>query len=125
MESVVASGEGRIGLDIGTSKIMSIRQSGNQLKASTEVNAFLPLPYSRITENILLQNKIRYYQNNGHFFVYGNSAEKFAGLFNAETRRPMSGGLINPDEPAALTLIKVIIQGLLKKPKSEDELVCL
>ena len=124
MESVVASGEGRIGLDIGTSKIMSIRQSGNQLKASTEVNAFLPLPYSRITENILLQNKIRYYQNNGHFFVYGNSAEKFAGLFNAETRRPMSGGLINPDEPAALTLIKVIIQGLLKKPKSEDELVC-
>ena len=80
MESVVASGEGRIGLDIGTSKIMSIRQSGNQLKASTEVNAFLPLPYSRITENILLQNKVRYYQNNGHFFVYGNSAEKFAGL---------------------------------------------
>ena len=124
MESVVASGEGRIGLDIGTSKIMSIRQDGNQLKASTEVNAFLPLPYSRITENILLQNKIRYYQNNGHFFVYGNSAEKFAGLFNAETRRPMSGGLINPNEPAALTLIKVIIQGLLKKPKSEDELVC-
>ena len=124
MESVVASGESRIGLDIGTSKIMSIRQNGNQLKASTEINAFLPLPYSRITENILLQNKVHYYQNNGHFFVYGNSAEKFAGLFNAETRRPMSGGLINPDEPSALMLIKVIIQGLVKKPKSKDDLVC-
>ena len=124
MENMVASGEGRIGLDVGTSKIMSIRQSGNQLKASTEINAFLPLPYSRITENILQQNKVHYYQNNGHFFVYGNNAEKFAGLFNAETRRPMSGGLINPDEPAALTLIKVIIEGLVKKPKAKDELVC-
>ena len=124
MDNVVASGEGRIGLDVGTSKIMSIRQNGNQLKASTETNAFLPLPYSRITENILLQNKVHYYQNNGHFFVYGNNAEKFAGLFNAETRRPMSGGLINPNEPAALTLIKVIIEGLVKKPKTKDDLVC-
>jgi hypothetical protein len=124
MENVVASGEGRIGLDVGTSKIMSIRQNGNQLKATTEINAFLPLPHSRITENILLQNKVHYYQNNGHFFVYGNNAEKFAGLFNSETRRPMSGGLINPKEPSALTLIKVIIQGLLKKPKGKDELVC-
>lgn len=124
MESVVASGEGRIGLDVGTSKLMTIRQAGNQLKASVEVNAFLPLPYSRITENILLQNKVHYYQNNGHFFVYGNNAEKFAGLFNAETRRPMNEGLINPDEPSALTLIKVMLQGLLKKPKNKGELVC-
>ncbi|MGH9335228.1 MAG: hypothetical protein ACRD21_15940, partial [Vicinamibacteria bacterium] len=120
----VANGEGRIGLDVGTSKLMTIRQVGNQLKASIEVNAFLPLPYSRITENILLQNKIHYYQNNGHFFVFGNNAEKFAGLFNSETRRPMSRGLINPNEPSALTLIKVMLQGLLKKPKNKGELVC-
>ncbi len=124
METAISNGEGRIGLDIGTSKLMTIRQAGNQLKASIEVNAFLPLPYSRITENILLQNKIHYYQSNGHFYVYGNNAEKFAGLFNSETRRPMSRGLINPNEPSALTLIKVMLQGLLKKPKAKGELVC-
>lgn len=123
-KSVVASGEGRFGLDIGTSKILSARQHGGEIKTAEEINAFLPLPYSRITENILLQNKVHYYQNNGHFFVYGNSADKFASLFNAETRRPMSAGLINPNEPAALTLIKVIIQGLLKKAKNKEELVC-
>jgi hypothetical protein len=103
---------------------MAMRRSGNNLKAAIEINAFIPLPYSRITENILLQNKVHYYQENGQFYVYGNSAEKFASLFNAETRRPMSRGLINPHEPSALTLIKVIIQGLLKKPKGRDELVC-
>ncbi|HSF15608.1 MAG TPA: hypothetical protein VLK65_08650 [Vicinamibacteria bacterium] len=123
MDTLAKGGEGRVGLDIGTSKILAIRQNGNQLKASTETNAFLPLPYSRITENVLLQNKVRYHQNNGHFFVYGNSAEKFAGLFNAETRRPMSRGLINPDEPSALELIKVMIGGLLKKPKLGAEIV--
>jgi hypothetical protein len=123
-ESVVPSAEGRIGLDVGTSKILVARRTGRGLEASLEVNAFLPLPYSRITENILLQNKVHYYQENGHFFVYGNSAEKFASLFNSEARRPMSRGLINPHEPSALTLIKVIIQGLLKKAKTGDELVC-
>ena len=123
-ESVVPSAEGRIGLDVGTSKILVARRTGRGLEASVEVNAFLPLPYSRITENILLQNKVHYYQENGHFFVYGNSAEKFASLFNSEARRPMSRGLINPHEPAALTLIKVIIQGLVKKAKNGDELVC-
>ena len=95
-ESVVPSTEGRIGLDVGTSKILVARRTGRELQASIEVNAFIPLPYSRITENILLQNKVHYYQENGHFYVYGNSAEKFASLFNAETRRPMSRGLINP-----------------------------
>ena len=123
-ESVVPSTEGRIGLDVGTSKILVARRTERGLEASVEVNAFIPLPYSRITENILLQNKVHYYQDNGHFYVYGNSAEKFASLFNAETRRPMSRGLINPHEPSALTLIKVIIQGLVKKPKSGEELIC-
>lgn len=123
-ESVVPSGEGRIGLDIGTSKILNVRRAGNELKAVTETNAFFNIPHSRITENILLQNKVHYYQSNGQFFVYGNSAEKFASLFNASTRRPMSEGLINPNEPSALTLIKVIIQGLVKKPKSKTDLVC-
>ena len=123
-ESVVPSTEGRIGLDVGTSKILVARHTGRGLEASVEVNAFIPLPYSRITEKILLQNKVHYYQDNGHFYVYGNSAEKFASLFNAETRRPMSRGLINPHEPSALTLIKVIIQGLVKKSKSGEELIC-
>jgi len=123
-ESVIPSAEGRIGLDVGTSKILVARRTGRGLEASVEVNAFIPLPYSRITENILLQNKVHYYQENGQFFVYGNSAEQFASLFNAETRRPMSRGLINPHEPEALTLIRVIIQGLVKKSKNDEELVC-
>jgi len=120
-ENVVPSGEGRLGLDIGTSKILAMRKSGNELLGAAEVNAFIPLPFSRFTQNILLQNKVRYYSDNGHFYVYGNSAEKFASLWNAETRRPMSRGLINPNEPSALTLIKVIIEGLVKKPRSKDK----
>ena len=123
-ESVVPSVEGRLGLDIGTSKLLVVRRGSGELKAVTETNAFFNLPHSRITENILLQNKVHYYQSNGQFYVYGNSAEKFASLFNAEARRPMSRGLINPDEPSALTLIKVMIQGLVKKPKSKGELIC-
>lgn len=122
-ETTGPTSEGRIGLDIGTSKILAVRRSGGVLSAATEVNAFIQLPYSRFTESILLQNKVHYYQENGQFYVYGNHAEKFASLWNAETRRPMSRGVINPHEPSALSLIRVILQGLLKKPKAKEELV--
>ncbi|MFQ5792516.1 MAG: hypothetical protein ACE5JI_18755 [Acidobacteriota bacterium] len=123
-QSAVPGSEGRIGLDIGTSKILAVQRSGRALKAFTEVNAFIPLPYSRITENILIQNKVHHYQENGNFYVYGNSAEKFANLFNSETRRPMSHGLLNPREPSAITLIKAIIQRLIRQPNSSEDLVC-
>ncbi len=38
--------------------------------------------------------------------VHGNESEKFAGLLNAEIRRPMTRGVLDPKEPDSLKMIR-------------------
>ena len=45
--------------------------------------------------------------------VTGNDAEKFAEVFHVETRRPMRKGVINPDEPHSLAVLRHIITKLV------------
>ena len=114
----------RIGLDLGTSTVVAARPNGRGVRASSELNAFIELPKSRFTEQILDQNRIDFVRENGHLVVYGNGAFKFANMFNAETRRPMRHGLVNAGEPYAQRLLEVIVEKLVGKPKTKGELLC-
>ena len=108
-----------IGLDLGTSTVVAVRPNGKGVSASSELNAFIELPKSRFTEQILDQNSIDFVRENGHLVVYGNGAFKFANMFNAETRRPMRHGLVNAGEPYAQRLLEVIVEKLIGKPKQK------
>ncbi len=113
-----------VGLDLGTSTVVSARKNGKGIRAHSELNAFIELPTSRFTEQILHQNEIDFVRENGHLVVYGNGAFKFANMFNAETRRPMRHGLVNANEPYAQKLLEVIVTKLVGKPKSKGQLLC-
>ncbi len=113
-----------IGLDLGTSTVVAARQNGRGVRANTELNAFIELPKSRFTEQILDQNKIDFVRDNRHLIVFGNGAFKFANMFNAETRRPMRHGLVNAGEPHAQKLLEAIVEKLVGKPQSKGELLC-
>jgi hypothetical protein len=47
--------------------------------------------------------------------VSGNDAQKFAEVFHVETRRPMFRGVLNPQEPHSLAVMRSIIGRLLGK----------
>lgn len=115
-----------VGLDLGTSSVVSARQNGRGIQSEAELNAFIELPTSRFTEQILHQNEIDFVRENGHLVVFGNGAFRFANMFNTETRRPMRHGLVNASEPYAQKLLEVIVGKLVGKPrsKSQPELVC-
>jgi actin-like ATPase involved in cell morphogenesis len=115
-----------VGLDLGTSTIVAARQNGRGIASEAELNAFVELPTSRFTEQILRQNEIDYVRENGNLVVFGNGAFRFANMFNTETRRPMRHGLVNASEPYAQKLLEVIVDKLVGKPrsKSDPELVC-
>ncbi len=113
-----------VGLDLGTSSIVAARQNGQGIRSKSELNAFLELPSSRFTEQILDQNQIDFVRDNGHLVVFGNGAFKFANMFNAETRRPMRHGLVNASEPYAQKLLQVIVEKLVGKPKTKGQLLC-
>ncbi len=123
--SAAARGDA-VGLDLGTSSVVSARQNGRGIQSVAELNAFIELPTSRFTEQILHQNEIDFVRENGHLVVYGNGAFRFANMFNTETRRPMRHGLVNASEPYAQRLLEVIVEKLVGKPrsKSQPELVC-
>jgi len=117
-------GEGTaMGLDVGTSRLVLASGSSAQSKTVSELNAFVTVPYSKFTENILKQNKVSFQHNGSNeIYIYGNEAERFANFFNAEVRRPMHQGTLNPAEEHSIPLIQSIIQQLVKKTKKGETL---
>jgi nucleoid DNA-binding protein len=119
-----ASENTALGLDVGTSRLVLAGGPIDHVKTKTELNAFITVPYSKFTENILKQNKIHYYLNGGstNLQVYGNEAGRFANVFNIEVRRPMMGGTLNPGEEQSMSVIQAIVNELLKKDGKGENL---
>src|SRR5262245_66404354 len=89
-----------IGLDIGTSRVVLATGSAGQVKTASELNAFVTVPYSKFTENILKQNKVSFQHNGGggSVKIFGNGAERFGNLLHAEVQRPMLARMVNQRE---------------------------
>lgn len=112
-----------LGLDVGTSRLVLANGSTDHVKTSAELNAFITVPYSKFTENILRQNNVSYQLNGSQTIqIYGNEAERFANFFNAEARRPMLNGMLNPTEEYSLPVMQAIIQQLIKRTKKGENL---
>ncbi len=119
-EAAVKEGSA-LGLDVGTSRLVLATGPADRVKTHAELNAFITVPYSKFTENILKQNKVSYQLNGGQSLqIYGNEAERFANTFNAETRRPMMGGTLNPNEEYSLPVMHAIIKQLMKATKNGE-----
>jgi hypothetical protein len=113
------------GIDVGTSKIVAARRksAGREIETSAQLNAFIPIPHSKFTETILGQNDISYYREGDELVIYGTATEKFANMFNANVRRPMSDGILNPREKWAMPVLETIIQGLIPKARTQGEML--
>jgi actin-like ATPase involved in cell morphogenesis len=111
-----------LGLDIGTSRIV-LAGGANGHKAQAQLNAFVGVPYSKMTEAILQQNKMVYHRNGKDLFVFGNDSERFASFFNAIPRRPMQLGVLNAQEPMGQQIIQAIIESMVPRAK-KNELLC-
>jgi hypothetical protein len=113
-----------VGLDVGTSKVVAARRKGQkEIETASQLNAFIPVPYSRFTETIIGQNDISYYRDGDELIIFGSATEKFANMFNAECRRPMSDGLLNPREKAAMPVLETILQRMVPKARSSGEIL--
>src|ERR1044071_6862308 len=104
-----------IGLDVGTSRIVVARNAESNYEYETQLNAFLILPHSKLTVSLLQRENVFHKVKGSEIVVMGNDAQKFAEVFHAETRRPMLRGLLNPQEPHSLAVIRALIAKLLGK----------
>lgn len=114
-----------VGLDVGTSRIVVAERDGSETRFRSDLNAFVALPFTKMTERSLRREHISHLVRDGQIFIYGAESEKFADLFHLETRRPMRGGLLNSAEPEGLTLIGQIVRALTDGADRERQKLCL
>jgi hypothetical protein len=123
IDDLVKVGASPLGVDVGTSKIVSARRKGKEIASDQQLNAFIPVAYSRFTETILGQNEITYYREGDELIIYGTAVEKFANMFNVDHRRPMAKGLLNAREKFAMPVLEVLLQSLVPKARTAGEVL--
>jgi hypothetical protein len=100
----------RFGLDIGTSRIVLAHASGDSFQFDSQLNAFVSLPFSKLTCSVLEKEGIPHSRVDGQILVFGDASERFADLLHTETRRPMLEGTLNPSEPDGLAVVRAIVE---------------
>jgi hypothetical protein len=121
--NATAADGARIGLDVGTSKIAMARGPTRHAETEWQLNAFIAVPYSPLTQRTLVESSVPYYREADELIVYGNMADRFAHMFNAEARRPMAKGLLNPNEPTATRVLEAILDSIVPDAREDDELL--
>lgn len=114
---------GPVGIDIGTAHIAVAQNQRNHIHLVKQLNAFFTVPQSNFTRKILRENEVTFFEQDGLFYIIGFSAEGFANMFAANTRRPMERGLLSPNEPHAIKVIQAIINTLIQRPKNFGETI--
>jgi hypothetical protein len=112
-----------IGLDIGTSRIVVARQAGQGFQFEEQLNAFVNIPHSKVTETVLTKEGVPHMVAEGEIVVQGNESARFADLLGVETRRPMDKGVLNPQEPEGLSRLAQLIRTLCGQAKQDADLV--
>ena len=112
-----------LGLDIGTSRIVVARNGEKKCQYDAQLNAFLTIPYSKLAESLLQREEVFHEVQGSDIVVAGDEARKFAEIFHVETRRPMANGVLNPNEPHSLAVIRRIIGKLLGPAAAEGQKV--
>lgn len=111
-----------LGLDVGTSRICLAQRVGEEFQFETQLNAFVTVPFSNMTETVLTKENIPHTVSGPEIVVHGNESDRFADLLNVDTRRTMTRGVLNPVEPDSLSMLRKIVESLLDRAKEPRKL---
>jgi len=109
------------GLDVGTMNIISAQQEGNETVFVQQRNSFVQIEYSDMAEQMLSRSDVLHIRKDDEVYVLGDDALNFANIFNQETRRPMSQGILSSDEKSAIPMMKLIIEQVVGSPEYPGE----
>jgi len=93
--------------------IISADRDGDDIVFKRQRNAFMKLESSDLTKNMLDTSKALYIEDPDGISLLGEDAFKFATIFEKEARRPMSNGIISPQEKEAIPIMQLIIERVL------------
>lgn len=110
--AVTASANRVKGLDLGTSRIVLASLQGDRTDYDVQLNAFVTLPLSNMTQSMLERESILHYVEGSQIIAYGNRVDEFANMLSGDTQRPMQTGLLNATEPRSLQIVELTLESL-------------
>jgi actin-like ATPase involved in cell morphogenesis len=110
------------GVDIGTVFVKCAYKEGDEIVFKSQRNAFFDVEHTDFTKKILDNSKVKYIVKDDSLYVVGDDALEFANMFNKETRRPLSKGVISPTEREALPMIEMLIKSVIGAPRCQGEI---
>ena len=111
------------GVDIGTMFVKCAYKEGDEIVFKSQRNAFFEVEHTDFTKKILDNSKVKYIIKEDNLYVVGDEALQFANMFNKDTRRPLSKGVISPTEKEALPIIELLIKSVVGEPSYKGEIV--
>jgi len=111
------------GVDIGTMFVKCAHKEGDEIVFKSQRNAFFDVEHTDFTKKILDSSKVKYIIKGDDLYVVGDEALQFANMFNKDTRRPLSKGVISPTEKEALPIIELLIKSVIGEPAHKGEIV--
>ena len=111
------------GVDIGTMFVKCAHKEGDEIVFRSQRNAFFDVEHTDFTKKILDNSKVKYIIKGDDLYVVGDEALQFANMFNKDTRRPLSKGVISPTEKEALPIIELLIKSVIGEPAHKGEIV--
>lgn len=109
------------GVDIGTAFVKCAMKKGDEIVFKNQRNAFFEIEFNDFTKKILDNTRVKYIIKEGNLYVVGDEALEFANMFNRNTRRPLSRGVISPTEREALPMVELIIKSVIGEPAIKGE----
>lgn len=110
------------GLDLGTSRIILATPNGEQPTYDVQLNAFISLPYSKLTKSMLEDEGIHHRVDGDEILAFGNRVDEFANMLGGDVRRPMKTGLLNPGEPKSQEMIALALEQMAGKPRKKTKI---
>lgn len=120
-----------VGIDIGTGNIVSAERGGAENKVAfrkvrdcffkVDPKEFLGGANPMFGEKMLKKTGAHFIKVNDILYILGDSAYKMAGTVHKETLRPMSKGVLNPDEPESAVMLAELIKAVAGKSESEED----
>jgi actin-like ATPase involved in cell morphogenesis len=102
-----------LGVDCGTMNLVLAKKEGDTIEITNVRNMYLPIDKNQLTMAQL--SNIDYVESEDNVYIIGEDAYKFGNMFNQEVCRPMSKGLISPNEVDGIDVLTLIIDQLVGK----------
>lgn len=109
------------GVDIGTAFVKCAMKKEDDILFRSQRNAFFEIENNDFTRKMLDNSRVKYMMKESNLYVVGDEALEFANMFNRNTRRPLSRGVISPTEKEALPMIELIIKSVIGEPVEAGE----